>query len=223
MSNKIYFNSLNNSKFVTFMRDVITLYNSVSLPALAPFVTALSDATVDLNAAYRQERGSQLTKRLQELDERRDNAILGIKGIVKSHFYHVNPSMRRAADLLLRSMNKYGKRINKMGMQEESVTIKALLDEWTTDALLADAINLLHLQDWQQELTAANTAFQTVFMDRILEKAAKQIPSFTKQRRPVITLYRKLKRQTLAHAEIDPTTYSVIVSQLNELIKKYRV
>ena len=35
--------NLTNSDFVAFMRDVITLYNRVSIPALAPFVTALSD------------------------------------------------------------------------------------------------------------------------------------------------------------------------------------
>ena len=215
--------NLTNSDFVAFMRDVITLYNRVSIPALAPFVTALSDATIDLNAAYRQERGSLLTKSLQELDVRRDNAILGIKGIAKSHLYHADPMMRRAADLLLRSMNKYSKRINKMGIKEGSVAIRALLNEWTTDTLLTDAINLLHLQDWQQELAAANTAFQTVFMDRVQEEAAKRLPSVTAQRPSIIILYYTLKRQTLAYAEIDPLNYSVIVSELEELIDKYRV
>ena len=214
--------NLTNGDFVAFMSDVVTLYNRVSHPTLDPYVIALTNAVVNLNAAYRQEQWSELTESVQELNERRDDAIRGIKTIAKGYLFHADPTVRGAADLLLRSMNKYGKRINKLNQRKKSATIKALLNEWTNDVMLADAINLLHLQDWQQELSTANTTFRTVFLDRVQDDADKNIPSVTRQRTPVTEVYRTLKRQTLAYAQINPVTYTPLVNNLEELIVKYR-
>ena len=120
--------NLTNGDFVAFMSDVVTLYNRVSHPTLDPYVIALTNAVVNLNAAYRQEQWSELTESVQELNERRDDAIRGIKTIAKGYLFHADPFVRGAADLLLRSMNKYGKRINKLNQRKKSATIKALLN-----------------------------------------------------------------------------------------------
>ena len=214
--------NITNGDFVAFMNNVLTLYNRVSHPTLAPYVTALSDAVVDLNAAYRQERGSYLTSSVEELDERRSNAIRGIKAVARAYAYHADSLLRQAAALLLDNMNKYDKRIDKLNYLEKSTVISALLREWTNEVMLADAINLLHLQDWKQELSAANTTFRTVYLDRVQEEGRKAIPPISKQRPAITELYRTLKRQTLAYAQISPQTYSPIVNELEELIAKVR-
>ena len=222
MIKSVYFTKLSNGDFVAFMNNVLTLYNRASHPTLAPYVTALSDAVVDLNAAYRQERGSYLTSSVEELDERRSNAIRGIKAVARAYAYHADSLLRQAAALLLDNMNKYNKRIDKLNYLEKSTTIRALLREWTNEVMLADAINLLHLQDWKQELSAANTTFRTVYLDRVQEEGRKAIPPISTQRPAITELYRTLKRQTLAYAQINPQTYSPIVNELEELIAKVR-
>ena len=222
MIKSVYFNSLTKGDFIAFMSDVVTLYNRVSHPTLAPYVIALTDAVADLKTAYGQERGSVLTDSVQEMNKRRDDAIRGIKTIAKGYLFHADPTVRGAADLLLRSMNKYSKRINKLNQREKSATIKALLNEWTNDVMLADAINLLHLQDWKQELSATNTDFRTIFLDRVQGEAEKSVPPVTRQRPAVTEVYRTLKRQTLAYAQISPVTYTPLVNDLEELIAKYR-
>ena len=222
MIKSVYFAKLTNGDFVAFMNHVLTLYNRVSHPTLAPYVTALSDAVVDLNTAYRQERGSDLTKSVKELDERRSNAIRGIRAIARAYAYHADPFVRDAAALLLHSIKRHNKRIDKLGYIEKSAAVMALIRDWTNEVMLADAINLLHLQDWKQELSATNTDFRTVFLDRVQDVGSKKIPPVSTQRPSVTELYRTLKRQTLAYAQINPQTYSSIVKELEELISKFR-
>ena len=215
-------NKLSNAEFVAYMADVVTLYNRIPQPTLAPFVADLTTALIDLDAAYQIERANILTQEVQELDERRDYAIRGIKRVLEGYLLHFDEPTKRAADLLLRSMNKYNRRIDKLNYKEQTAAVKSLINDWTNDVTLSDSITLLNLLPWQQELATANTDFNTIYMDRVQDDAAKQVVPVSRQREPVGELYNNLERKTVAYHEIDPTTYNELITGLEELIEKYR-
>lgn len=223
MIDNLYFKNLTNGEFLQFMRDVEKLYQLAGHSTLTPFLTPLSDALNDLSVAFRAEQGNLLTRDIKELDKRRDNAVRGIKKLAYSYTFHYDPLMQRAAELILRSMNNYSKNIDKLSYNAQTISIAKLIKEWNTDPILINAITLLHLQDWKQELSTVNTAFQNTYMDRIQDEAAKKVVSFSKQREPVTAIYENLNRFAIAYANIDPATYTPLIKKLNELIEKYRV
>lgn len=211
----------NNGKFVLFIRNVVAIYNHNPQPTLAPFLTPLSDALVDLNEAYQVEQKNRLTEEIQELDTRRDAAIKGLKKVISGYFWHYDATVRDAAKLLIESMDKYSKQIDRLDYLEETSAVFSLIDDWTNDPLLSNAITTLNLLSWQQELATVNTDFDNIYLDRVYDEAAKKIIPVTKQREPVTELYLNLERKTVAYNEIDPVTYTIIIDDLNELITKY--
>lgn len=212
---------LSNGEFVAFITDVVALFNRTPQATLTPFLTPLADALTDLDKAYKIEQGNLLTKDIQALDKRRDEAIKGIRKVAGGFLHHFDEATRTAAELIIRSMNKYDKRIDKLNYQEETATVTSLLNDWINDTTLSDAITALNFQTWQQELAAANTAFGNTYLDRVEDNAIRELVPVSKQREGVTDLYKNLERKTTAYAEIDEATYGVLVKGLSRLIDKY--
>lgn len=217
----IRISKLSNGEYVAFIADAVTLFNRMPQATLTPFLTPLEDALVALDKAFKIEQGNILTQDVQEIDARRDEAIKGIKKVAAGFKHHFDEQIRNAADLILRSMNKYNKRIDKLNYQEETATVTSLLNDWTNDAALSDAVAALNFQSWQQELMEANTAFGRVYLDRVENEAAKVLVPVSKQRESVTVIYKNLERKTAAYCEIDEETYLPLVRGLSELIDKY--
>ena len=222
MIDKLYFNKLDNAEFLQFMRSVIEVYNRAAHATLTPFLTPLSDALVDLSKAFGAERRNSLTDDIQELNKRRSDAIRGIKKLANSYTFHYDLTVRDAAALLLYSMNNYDRYIDKLSYQAKTLTINKLVGEWNADPQLSNALTLLHLQDWVQELSAVNAAFEQTYLDRVQDEVARKVVSFTKQREPVQDIYDNLCRFTVAYAKLNPATYEMLIEELNELIAKYK-
>jgi hypothetical protein len=212
---------LSNGEYVAFLTDAVALFNRTLQATLTPFVTPLSDALTDLDKAYKFEQGNLLTKDIQAVDNRRDEAIKGIKNTANSYLHYFDESVRSAAALLIRSMDKYNKRIDRLNYQEETATVKSLLNDWANDTTLSDAITTLNFQAWQQELADANTIFGTIYLDRVEDEAAKTLVPVSKQRETVTPLYKNLERKLTAYCEIDTATYLPLMNALGELIDKY--
>ena len=213
---------LTNGDYVAFMSDVVDLYNRVPQPTLAPFLTALTDALTDLDAAYEIERANLLTKSVEELDARRDEAIRGIKKTASGFLLHFDPSTRAAAEQIIRSMDNYSKNIERLNYRSQTAAVRNLINDWTTDVLLSDSIAILGFQAWQQELDTANTTFKAVYLDRVQDEAAHIIVPVSKQRETVTPIYEELAMHTGAYNVIDPATYQQLVFDMNELIEKYK-
>jgi hypothetical protein len=212
---------LSNGEYVAFVSDVVALFNRVPQATLTPFLTPLSDALVDLEKSYKLEQGNLLTKEIQTVDNRRDDAIKGIKKTASGYLYYFDAAMRSAAELIIRSLNKYNKNIDKMNYQEQTATVTSLLSDWANDTTLSNAIATLNFQAWQQELAAANTAFGSLYLDRIEDEAAKNLVPVSKQREAVSLIYKNLERKLTAYGEIDAATYLSLVNGLDGLIDKY--
>jgi hypothetical protein len=70
-------------------------------------------------------------------------------------------------------------------------------------------------------LRRANTAFGSLYLDRIEDEAAKNLLPVSKQREAVSLIYKNLERKLTAYGEIDAATYLSLVNGLDGLIDKY--
>jgi hypothetical protein len=214
-----------NSEFIKYMDNVTQLINrrnATGLP-IKPQTEALQSLTTEMGTLFKQEQGTLITKEIEALDKRRDDAFTGLRSTINGYRYHFIPQQAKAAAVLYKSIDKLGKNIARLNYQAETATLEKLVHDWETDTELVAAIAELGLEDWMRELKTANDEFNQRYLDRTSEYA-----SLNKQQRlpelraRILEAYRTLIDHITAHATLTPSeVYSEIIGDLNALTQQY--
>ena len=220
----IYLTHLRHNEFIQFITNLLGIINVNDLETLKlkPESDDLTALLATLTALYKPDLGSQLTKLLEEDDERRDRAFVGIQSLIEAYTNHYNEATKEAALALSISLKKFGTGITRQNYQAETATITAITEEWKREANLIAAISKLNLNEWVGELSTANTQFDTHYIDRVKEDAAAPDVKLIALRKEAIQSYRTLTNRIQAFATIDEVpVYAAIVNECNSLIEKY--
>jgi hypothetical protein len=224
MENIINFSGLRNVEFVGYGNDVIKIIEGISpLPAGFTFVfEPFKSAWLNLADHFALQKGSLLSDDLRTLDARRDNAIVGIKGLCESYQKHYKPEKKDAAERIDAAIEKYGKSIHKQNLLAETETLRNLINDFETDILLKNAITLLDIADWVTELKDGNIAFNNMYLKRNEESLGKPEANMAELRKPAIELYRKLVKRLDSLDEVSPSPeVTKILGLMEELTLKY--
>ena len=220
----IHYPKLRNNEFIQFIKLLVEILNSndpevLKVKAQCDDLTAL---LAILSALFKPDLGSAITKKLQEIDERRDTAITGIEMQIKSFTYCFDADKREAANLLNSSLVTYGSGLSRMNYQAETSTIASIIQKWESDANLTAALTRLDLIAWVAELKAANNLFEERYIDRIKEDAEAPEQRTIELRKQIIQSYRTLLAHLQAHATLSTdNSYDPVINQTNQLIEQY--
>lgn len=220
----IYLTHLRNNEFIQFMKNFLGILNEKDLEALKlkSKTDNLAALLVSMTSLYKPDLGSQLTKNLQEDDERRDTALIGIQTVITAYTYHFDAETKESADLLAATLKKYGTGISKQNYQGETATINSIIEEWKREEVFVNAINKLTLADWLIELDTSNTRFNTNYMNRAKEDSEAPEVKIVDLRKQIVEAYRELSNRVNAFATIgEVQTYSDIIKRSNSIIEKY--
>ena len=224
MINAIDLRTLRNVEFLRFGIDfngLIKKNNPVELniqPQYVAFTTKL-DETSQL---FKLAQSSPITQELVLLDERRDMAIIGISGMIDSYCYHFEGATVKAANLLLTSLNLYGRGVAKMNLPSESGTIDAIVKDWETKPELAAAVEMLGLYAWVTELKTANQLFEQKYIERTEEYGAANPDTLKSKREETVLAFYELRKFLDANSVLHPTAvYEKLINGLNALIDQY--
>ena len=215
---------LRNSEFIQFIKNLIEIVNSNDSEVLKVRAQCddLADLLAILSALYKPNLGSAITQELQELDARRDDAIVGIEMFIKSSVHHFEPAKKEAARVLIDSLTTYGSGISRMNYQAESSTIDSVVEKWESKPKLVDAITTLDLTEWVTEMKTANGLFNQRYLDRIKEDADAPEQKTTGLRKQINQSYRTLLAHLGAHATLSgEAVYTEVIKQTNQLIEQY--
>lgn len=211
-----------NTEFIGFMTDVLDFANAANVAALTDKVAVLQSNIDVMNNSFKAATHSDLTKDVQALDLRRDNAIKGIKTIATAHKFHANEANINASTSIINSIDKYGQNIARFNYQAQTVTLQSLINDWGNDADFEAALTLLHLNDWITELKMANEAFKTTYQDRVTDMANKQRIAVSELRPATTEAYITLVKHIEANDILNPSAeLTNLIRQLNELVNKY--
>jgi len=226
--NSIHLPKLRNAEYLQYMKDYAAIIK-LNNPAALQIDNKLSDFEMrssELEDLSKKALASDKTKTVLELDERRDNAISGITEYVQSLTYHFESETRKNAQLLQDNFNIYGTGIARLNYQSETATISNIYRDWTTKPELTDAMTFLNLTSWMNELSDANTQFNSQFLARTQEYGDAN-PETIKAKRDQTTIayYALRDRIDALHilAETPESPYSKVINQLNALIDQYNV
>lgn len=212
------FPSYRNSEFMQFVKNVLEVlsgYDTVALNLKAQ-ADALQATSQQLDELFKKRVGSELTKLIEQYDDRRDKDLIGLRTTFEGMAMHANETKATAAQALLVSMDKYGKRIYQMGYMDETNIIDNLMQDWETNPELIGALNQLGLTDWATMLKATNIEFIKVYRERVDEQAALPKERIVEARDEAVASYRNLAKFIEANALLNPNPlYGEIINKLN--------
>ncbi len=221
----IHYQKLWVSEFIQFLKNLTSICRN-NHPAALSIDTALIPLEENINkldALFKKEQGSHLTKEIVALDKRRDNAIklltLHAKGYSR---YCFEEAKRQAAEKIYKAITKYGHSIYRLNYQAETSTLSILVNELLSDPGLARAVNTLDIQPVVNELKTANDFFNDMYLSRVINMADMAAESASAQRKTAMKHYRRLIKLIEALAVVSgQDRYQSLINELNELIETY--
>jgi len=217
-----YLNRYRNGEYLQYMKDVLQLTNDAAIDNLTPLTTTLSPLVASIDAAFQQSQGSVLTQDIITLDQRRDQAIVGLRSVTEGYKSHYDTAVVNAATTLHNNIASHGSKIQQLSYQEETAVLDSIITDWETESELQAAITVLNLTDWLAELKNANTAFVTKYLERVEETAANPSENIPIIRGQATEAYRNLIAHIDAHTTLATAEgYSILQSQLSVLAGQY--
>ena len=167
-------------------------------------------------------RESSYSPEIQALDTLRDSYFKGIYQVINGFTKHFDLRTRQAATLLSKNIKLYGPEINKLNYQAETSVIDSMTKDWENKPELADAITLLNLRDWRDEIKRKNTEFDTLYTQRTQEYGGRTQDKLKNKREEVAQAYQVLVDNLNARNTLDDTgKYTKVTNELNALSDQY--
>ena len=228
---QINFSRLTNTEFYQFL-SLITKSANDADPVLSKFklqYDALFAILARLLAALNHEQASELTKELQKIDARRDEAISGLVKWMSGLVKHPKPIKREPAIILQNYINSQGTGIAALNWQIETAILTKIVNDCKTETNLKNALTTLDGNDWIDEIEQSNNDFIDIYAKRSNEIGTNQlVESFFEVRKVAIPAFDALEDiiQTRYKAAVaDKTDITLLQKCVNEMeatITQYR-
>ncbi len=217
-----YLKRYRNAEYLQYMTDFSDLLKKQDLDALQLTAKkAVLDPVInEIEAIFKQSQGSELTKEIIALDERRDRAIVGLRGVTDSYKYHYNGTVAQAATALNDNILTHGDTIQRLSYQEETAVLNSIIKDWETE--LKEAVMELGLSKWLAELKQSNTLFSAKYLERVGETASNPTINITELRIKATDAYRILVKHIEAYATLGGSdVYATLLNQIDILAGQY--
>jgi hypothetical protein len=224
MIEKINLRILRNAEFLQFLKLTIKAVTDTGAEQLnvAAVLAALENEYNASDALFVLPQNSKMTPKIVALDNRRDEVLGGMMQIINGNLNHWEVQYVEAATALTANIKLYGKDINSMNYQAQTSTVASMTKDWVEKTELAEAVTLLGLTAWKDELIKSNTEFTEIYSNRTKELGAKDVDTFKLRRAEGLEAYRKLTNRLSAFATLDEVgTYKNIINELNALVAQY--
>lgn len=226
MIHKIHISYLRIGELIEFLYEVLIICTQKTTEAMkvAASIAALQADAEAFDQNFKLDPASPVTKELIELDDRRDDCVIGIRYLLEAFARHFTQTIRLAAQTLLGCMDKYGTSISKLNLPTETSTINSILEEWETKPVFSEAVTTLTLTAWCGELKTLNAAFKQKYVVRSTDQGtASQVKTFD-LRKKVITTYRSLIQRIESGAVMaGDNSYDELINSLNAHIDTYNI
>ena len=186
-----------------------------------PFVMAVTG----VDNAYKQSRASDYTQRIADEDMRRDNLYKQLVNQLKMYMkFTFDAEKSAAAELLWNILRKYNVDVAE-NYSEESGKLQQMLQELEVNYQAELALGKLGLTSLVEQLKTANEAVRTMMSQRNDERMLIEKATLANARAEADQAYRDLILALNASAVMDddPARFDELISQVNELIKYYRL
>ena len=221
--------------FVEFVQQVTKLVKDFrdsgeegqsQLPTkVEPVYTSFKDSVTAVDDAYKLSRASDYTQKIADEDDRRDNLFRQLVNLLKMYRrFGYDTEKKEAADYLWNIVKKYN--VDPVeNYSEESSKLQQMLQELHADTQAGQHLTLLGMESLITQLNTANEAVRTLMGQRNDERMQIGKAALATAREEADQAYRALILSLNASAVMDDDAhrFDELISQVNELIKYYRL
>ena len=221
--------------FVEYVQQVLKLFKDFrdsgeegqsQLPVkVEPVYTSFKDRVTAVDDAYKLSRTSDYTQKIADEDDRRDNLYRQLVNLLKMYSrFGYDTEKKEAADYLWNIVKKYNVDPAE-NYSEESGKLQQMLQELTTDAQAELRTAKLGIENLITQLNTANEQVRTLMGYRNDERMQIEKAALATARENADQAYRDLILALNASAVMDDDAhrFDELISQVNELIKYYRM
>ena len=221
--------------FVEYVQQVLKLFTDFrnsgeegqsQLPVkVEPVYTSYKDSVTAVDDAYKLSRASDYTQKIADEDDRRDNLYKQLVSLLKMFKrFGYDTEKKAAADYLYNIVKKYNVDPGE-NYSEESSKLQQMLQELHADTQAGQHLTLLGLDSLITQLNTANEAVRTLMGQRNDERMQIEKAALANAREHADKAYRDLILSLNASAVMDDDAhrFDALFSQVNELIKYYRL
>ncbi len=215
------FSHYNQSECIQYLADAAELCKRQNHANLAAPLQALEQGNANLVQAFKKDKKSNITNLLTQYDQRRDAAVVCLRLTARGFGNHYNAETREAANMVLSTIDKYGKSLHKVNYQAETSILSNLYADLTSETK-ATAVAKIHMTDVVEEMNTSNNLFNETYLTRVEESAGQEQVATGQLIQETIGHYRHLVAVIEANHIITPEGgYDVLLKQLSELADKY--
>jgi flagellar biosynthesis chaperone FliJ len=221
--------------FVEYVQQVLKLFKDFrdsgeegqsQLPnKVEPVYTSFKDSVTAVDDAYKLSRASEYTQKIADEDDRRDNLYRQLVNLLKMYSrFGYDTEKKEAADYLWNIVKKYNVDPAE-NYSEESGKLQQMIQELTTDAQAELRTAKLGIENLITQLNTANEQVRTLMGYRNDERMQIEKAALATARENADQAYRDLILALNASAVMDDDAhrFDELISQVNELIKYYRM
>jgi len=225
--NKVKSLQLNNTELFEFLKQATTIigkYDAGKLKIKEAANELLANFT-DLQASLDKEKSNQLTKVLNDLDQKRDALItdFGIWLEVMQRF--PNTDMAAKAQNLYHYLSTFGTGIARETLLAETTILTNIVDGFTKDKDRQSALESINGSDWIKLLGETNAEFAAQYSNRVTDTSGNnKVESFSNIRKKATSDYNNViellaSRYSSDKADkLDVALYETCIADLNQLI-----
>ena len=207
--------------FVEYVQQVLKLLPN----KVEPVYTSFKDRVTAVDDAYKLSRASDYTQKIADEDDRRDNLYRQLVNLLKMYSrFGYDAEKKEAADYLWNIVKKYNVDPAE-NYSEESGKLQQMIQELTTDAQAELRTAKLGIESLITQLNTANEQVRTLMSYRNDERMQIEKAALATARENADQAYRDLILALNASAVMDDDAhrFDELISQVNELIKYYRM
>ncbi len=213
-----------NYEFIQFFSHFIELAETFDLEELLlkEHVEIIKPELDDLERLYEKYTGNILTKKLVDLDDKRDKLIGYIRKTVEAQRLHYNTKKSNVAQEIDAIINQYGgASIERLPYAQETLAIRKLYSDLILDSKYVEGIKLLGLTESLELLIKINEEFQTLFVERTKDDAGEEDLNSIEIRAKIVSLFTTFLEHLKAYDVLNKgEKYTMLRAEVNELIDK---
>lgn len=177
----------------------------------------------EAEALRNARRGDLLSEQLQQLDMRRENALIGLQRIIEGSMFSPVAANRTAAVLLKNHRDRFGSKIARDNCQSQTTMVRRLIKDLSTIPGLVAAVSTLGLESWLTELTVANGQFGTQYLVRTRDTSGGSTETLRRKREATAEAWYALNDRPNAHNIINDgaAPYADTFRYINGLMEYY--
>lgn len=213
-----------NGSHYSFDQSVINRFKNdgkISQKAqLLPLFSLYEQAFLVEEEKFKLSQKSEFTDTLNELDTARDDAYMGLKGIVEGYAKVPDAGMKAASKALGQLITDY--RINVRVQRDQE---SGLLSNFIADlqGKCAPHVQTLHLEEVVQVMKTANDNYIAVRENRTEERMLKEKNALDNARKATDAAYRNFIAMVNALALVEgDADYADFIDYMNTLISEYK-